>query len=740
MTQHLNASRIFLLAGAAALSATSFGQATFQRLGWLSGGVTNVSRAYAISDNGLVIVGSSSSSIGKQAFRWTAGGGMQGLGMFAGATSSSARRVSSNGSVIVGESGNATSERAFRWTSATGMVNMGDLAGGTDNSNALGVSGDGSVVVGEAHDGNHKAFRWTAASGMASLGLFPGAPSTGESHGYDVTSDGSQVCGYSTESTGNFMAFLWSSATGMTALGDLPGGTVESRAYGMSGDARFITGRSDAGSNYAYRAFRWGGGKMLNLGVIPDHRTSRGRAVTNDGTVVIGRCGNDNQIPELLTAFIWTDTGGIQDLKTYLINNGATGLTGWNLEEAEGVTPDGKYVVGHGTNPSGQTEAWVATLPVRLTTHTLSAPSVYGGAAVTGTLKLSYASATNTTVNLTSSNSSIASVPAKVVIPAGQTSATYAVTTAGISTTTKVTITASLKADSRPASTTIKATTLKSYSLTPTVIYGGSIVTGKVLLNGVAPTGGASVTFTTANASVIPVFANINVPAGQSSGSYAVSTAAVKADTAVALGASYGGVTKNLNPTVKPAALAAVSVKPTSVASGKTCTVTVTLLGKAATGGKIVNLSASNTALVTLPASVTVLEGSSTASVTANAGRVANDGAVTISATADGITKTAALTIQAPRLNALTLSSTSVTGGANVTGTVTLTGYAAATITVGLSSSDPSVTVPASVNVATGSIKGSFRVTTAAVGSTKTVSITATYNGVSKQVTLAVNP
>ncbi|MBM4030191.1 MAG: PEP-CTERM sorting domain-containing protein [Planctomycetes bacterium] len=35
-------------------------------------------------------------------------------------------------------------------------------------------------------------------------------------------------------------------------------------------------------------------------------------------------------------------------------------LTGWTLEEAWGVSADGLVFAGWGTNPSGQTEAWIA--------------------------------------------------------------------------------------------------------------------------------------------------------------------------------------------------------------------------------------------------------------------------------------------------------------------------------------------------------------------------------------------
>jgi probable HAF family extracellular repeat protein len=61
----------------------------------------------------------------------------QGLGDLAGGSFSSfAIGVSADGSVVVGQGLSASGSEAFRWTSGTGMVGLGDLPGGLFFSSA----------------------------------------------------------------------------------------------------------------------------------------------------------------------------------------------------------------------------------------------------------------------------------------------------------------------------------------------------------------------------------------------------------------------------------------------------------------------------------------------------------------------------------------------------------------------------------------------------------------------------
>ena len=38
-------------------------------------------------------------------------------------------------------------------------------------------------------------------------------------------------------------------------------------------------------------------------------------------------------------------------------------LTGWTLTQASGISDNGYTIIGNGTNPNGETEAWIFTIP-----------------------------------------------------------------------------------------------------------------------------------------------------------------------------------------------------------------------------------------------------------------------------------------------------------------------------------------------------------------------------------------
>ena len=94
-----------------------------------------------------------------------------------------------------------------------------------------------------------------------------------------------------------------------------------------------------------------------------------------------------------------------------------------------------------------------------------------------------------------------------------------------------------------------------------------------------------------------------------------------------------------------------------------------------------------------------------------------------------------------PNLSSLVLNPSSITGGQNATGTVTLTATApSGSVAVTLSSANSAASVPSSVVIPATSLSANFTITTTAVTTTTVGNITATYSGASKSATLTVNP
>jgi hypothetical protein len=182
--------------------------------------------------------------------------------------------------------------------------------------------------------------------------------------------------------------------------------------------------------------------------------------------------------------------------------------------------------------------------------------TVNGGSSSTGTVTLSGpAPSGGAVVSLSSDNTAAAAVPASVTVAYGATSATFTVSTSGVTASTSVTISASYAGVTKTASLTVAPQALASLSsltLNPTSVTGGAqSSTGTVALSGPAPTGGAQVMLTS-NSGVASVPANVTVSAGASSATFTVSTSSVTASTPATISAFYAGATKTASLTVAP--------------------------------------------------------------------------------------------------------------------------------------------------------------------------------------------
>lgn len=196
-----------------------------------------------------------------------------------------------------------------------------------------------------------------------------------------------------------------------------------------------------------------------------------------------------------------------------------------------------------------------------------------------------------------------------------------------------------------------------------------------------------------------------------------------------------------IEPSGTAAALTAISCTPTSVTTGSSASCTVALPGPAASGGAVVALSSSSTA-ITVPASVTVAAGASSASFSAVIGNGSSGQAVLVSASLNGTTVVSTLKFPAVvTLSGVTCSPGSVVSAGTMTCTVTLS-QAATTggSSVGLTSTLASLGVPSAVVVAAGSATAQFTATAGTVSTVQSGTITAQYSGASASAAVSVQP
>ena len=188
---------------------------------------------------------------------------------------------------------------------------------------------------------------------------------------------------------------------------------------------------------------------------------------------------------------------------------------------------------------------------------------VRNGAPSVGTVSLAFPDPAATTALLFSSDPTVASVPATVVIPAGAMSADFTVTTNAAAPPTIVQLTAAIGNVPRTANLSVNAATpagpsLTSVSVVPNSVTGGSPATGTVQFNGV--TDGADVQMFSSNTAVAQVPTDALVFGGASSGAFAVTTSPVTTTTSVTLTAQWFGVTRTTTIKVSPGAPAAADV------------------------------------------------------------------------------------------------------------------------------------------------------------------------------------
>ncbi len=285
--------------------------------------------------------------------------------------------------------------------------------------------------------------------------------------------------------------------------------------------------------------------------------------------------------------------------------------------------------------------------PPALTGIAASPGTIVGGQAASGLITLSLPAGNGgAVVSLSSSNPSVAAVPASVTVSPGSTTAAFTVQTASVSGKTPAVITGTYSGVSLTANLSV-IPELSGISVSPNNVVGPTSSTGTVTLASPAGSGGAIINLTSSNILLAAVPASVTVPQGSTTATFPVTTLSVLTTSLATLSASYSGavVATGLTINPRPHPLTGITISPTTIQSGKTATGTVTLGGPAGAGGVVINLISSND-IVTVPLSVTVAQGATSASFTATAGKVAKNTTVGITAYHAGIQVNTSLTVQ----------------------------------------------------------------------------------------------
>lgn len=287
------------------------------------------------------------------------------------------------------------------------------------------------------------------------------------------------------------------------------------------------------------------------------------------------------------------------------------------------------------------------------------------------------------------------------------------------------------------ASTTAFAQTLTF----PSSLHTGCLPnTATLTLTAAAPAGGTTFTLSSSNPALLTAPASVTVAEGLTSASIPVTTGHVDSNTVVTLTAT-GPSTVARNLTLRANAPVAMSA-PNSMGPGQVSSGTFTLACTAPAGGQVVTMT-SNSALMTVPATVTVAEGAVQGTFGLTAGDFTTASTVSVTAARGGVSRSRSITLKLPTPKTLSFNSSLPIGGTTSTGTVTLDVPAGASgVVVDIASQNTAVAAPAvsQVTVTSGQTTATFLVNTVVVNASTDVIFTAVGNGVTKQATLTVRP
>ena len=628
------------------------------------------SAAYAVSDDGDVVGGASTTNnAATRAFLYRSGT-MKSLGTLGG-SDSVATAINGAGEIAGFSTLAAGSSRTHAFLYRNGaMTDLGTL--GTD-SEAWGINLDGSVVgKSTLASGDSHAFLWRGGA-MMDLGTLGGRHSVAKS----IDDFFSAVVGESEIAGGpGTHAFLYQNGV-MTDLNTRlrPGsGWVLESANAINSVGEIAGVGTINGQRHGFLLMVPVGLELRNVGIfdsdsnLPTGGVQVGRSVTFVTSVSLS---SDEGIAHRV---VFTDTiSGPVTIESVRTARGSACSVAGNvvtcrmpqLGELTRFAPDEEIDVtvrlnapgafshtAHATAdnavPSPKDTESETNTAIALKAFTLSAATVAGGTAVSARAELtSLAPRGGAVVHLESSNPAIAPVPAPFVVQLPTAVRTFNIIPPVVSEPTAVTITASYGLVTISQTLTVVPPALKTLSLTRSTMIGScQKAIARVTLTGDAPAAGANVVLTSTTAGV-HVPSTLTIAPGETSTSVTVTADAVHERTTGTFTAAFGGVTRQLPLAVRPIFVTAVTLTPPQVTGGAPSSGAATLECPAPAGGLTATLTSTNPSVAAPTAgSAMFAGGSTTAAFQVGTSQVAATTTPSIRVTVNGVTKSAALTVE----------------------------------------------------------------------------------------------
>lgn len=412
---------------------------------------------------------------------------------------------------------------------------------------------------------------------------------------------------------------------------------------------------------------------------------------------------------------------------------------------SEITIPEGQTVGTFTADTAAVIETYTTTVTATFEARTLQAPlvvapylsaltvstiNVVGGNNITGRVTLFQPAPTGgAEVFLYSGDPNVVQMPVSVMVPEGQTTAIFDISTNGVTVFTPVQLTAQFLGMARTQVVNVLPSQLVQFFFTPNRVSGGEKSTARVSVNGEV---GADTTLTI---SYVSGYNNVSfpntvvIPAGASFVEFDVQTGFVPANGITRLRATgpMGSIDGSLG--IDHTQISSIFVDSTDVIGGALINGRVNLTRPAAASGLRITLSNNNPVAGTLSTTNLFVPPGSTTSepFTIQTNSVSQTQNMTITASKPGYTsKSVTILVREPTLGLqLLISPSSVVGGLSTTGILSISGPHPDDLTFSLVADSNVVSYPPFLTIPAGETEVSFNIGTILVATDKTVNFVA---------------